>query len=219
MKNILYFIPMEAKNQLALTSKPSDSMLHDLGLDHLINNIQSYCGVLHGPDDKQGVLCSLLLWEGIKYGPDIELRKINDKFYIGKHKDHEWPSEKELRREEVKLGFTTEVLLSDGSLWRIPVAKSFPRKIVLGPDGPEYQIIDKYRKFHERCIKIFEGSSNDLEYLECMCEALSFSYKISKTEIYLLELLDTNNINNIFDAIFELDKHRQLIEQITEKKD
>lgn len=122
------------------------------------------------------------------------------------------------------------VTLGDGNSWGIPVVRRYPngtalpQVIVLGKRGPEARIKREYEALYQLAVALAEdlygepATLLDSGKLLCMASlALSVNYRLGPDEISALELLDTQNVQEIAKALIDTPRLMKLWGELQKK--
>jgi hypothetical protein len=122
------------------------------------------------------------------------------------------------------------VTLGDGNSWGIPVVRRYPsgtalpQVIVLGKRGPEARIKREYETLYQLAVALADDLYGDGEakldagaLLVMASLALAVNYRLGPDEISALELLDTQNAQEIAGAIIDRPSLLKLRDELEKK--
>lgn len=164
-------------------------------------------------------------------------QSLNERYYIGFYKNNK-PTERELRREIQLEGH--DVKLGDGEKWLIPVAREFPvgivlpQSLMLGKNGEVISggILPQYAQFGMKAEKVWEEFKVGIsqakqkdemkltlsEGMEFAIDALAFNYYVGTEEVNLLELITSQNLQEIIEAVIDMPAVLEAMKQWQSKK-
>jgi len=217
MAGLLYFLP--------LVARVDRDLLHQT-LGHVLEPddqpAQGEIGA--GPDGGRGVLIALDPEPdcGLGYDPAAQTwcQAAGGTLWLGYPNDAR-PSPQDLLREEVVAGHL--VRLGDGQEWMVPTARYFaggstlPQSIVLGPNGekvtralPRFAALSRHADRCAQNIRILMGMDERPKDWQAMSvdegwdicvDALALNYRLGPNEVSLLELVTTQNMQHILEAL------------------
>lgn len=167
------------------------------------------------------------------YDPSAQTwQQIGGDLYIGYSN---LPKASELIRNRIIDGH--DVILGDGDVWRIPVARlvngdtMLPQVLRKSNDGKVvFEIAERYKKLYDFAdnfwrIRMEAAVVNAAEieltfediFSSC-AEILSINYMVSETEISIMGLITTENIRDFMDAVIDIPSLNLLIESYKKKR-
>lgn len=207
--------------------------LKDCGLDSLlVDGAPVMADVLqHGPDGGEGVLCT---WDDPldpdkNQSPGVNLQRQTWKkspegnYWIG------WETERPVRPTDIqrkKIYQGCEVVLHDGNSWLVPTARQLPHILGIG----EPRIDKKYKPFFDKARANLDSwlrltETNEAQwyitpkhagFLFC-CEALALNYRITPAIADCLEIVSTDEMFAVIEAITDGWWLPHAIEQLQKK--
>lgn len=240
MRGFSYFLPNRR-------GSPNPAMLRAEGLGYAFpDGCPLHTGEVEGPDGTLGAIvaqdASLLRYDakGQAWTKASDLRR-DPGFesalpWVGMALDEKLrPGPEDLRRgKRISEGYA--VLLGDGKLWTIPVVRgvrgghSLPCVIVTDAAGVARKVVRAEFNlllaladslWEHALISWSEGrgaSPSPEDAMRLAVEALRVNYRVHRAELSLLELIDTENVREIADAVLDGPNLGKLLEEFDGKK-
>lgn len=221
----LYFVPQKTREVLFPRGRPDRARLAEHGLGDLLREVKHVSQIAtaevpgHGPGGMSGlVVCANIGEAKLGYFPTVQRWEPikESKLWIGESTVHERPGPADLVRVKLIHGYAVE--LADGNAWNIPIVRrpdpagssELPRSLARTREGVfVHKLREEYRQLWEDTALIADvlfsaEATYELEWgHDLAVRALAVNYQVDAHVARLLELIDSQNVNQILEAMID----------------